>query len=248
MIESLREVMFEVTRRCNFLCDHCMRGDAQNVDLPHAIVQKFFNGVPNLNYISSIAFTGGEPLLKPNIIKYILDELRHREISVGSFYIATNGSQSSDDVIRTLMDLHLYAEEEYEEEGGGTVVEISNDHYHLVETCGEVEASIKRLKCLSFVRNKFVKDSGRQNFADNILPMGRAADWGGNHGRTYEGRGIIENYPDGEAWLEDGMVYISVYGDVLPDCDLSFEKVDGDEYSLFSIVDSDLETFIEENW
>ena len=33
---------FEVTRRCNLVCKHCMRGKAQNIDLSKEMVDDFF--------------------------------------------------------------------------------------------------------------------------------------------------------------------------------------------------------------
>lgn len=35
--------MFEVTRRCNFQCEHCMRGDAQNVDLSESAIDNLLD-------------------------------------------------------------------------------------------------------------------------------------------------------------------------------------------------------------
>ena len=36
-----RKVMLEITRRCQLKCAHCMRGDAQNLDMSEEIIDAF---------------------------------------------------------------------------------------------------------------------------------------------------------------------------------------------------------------
>lgn len=38
----------EVTRRCNMNCEHCLRGDAQNMDADLALIPKIFAGIDEL--------------------------------------------------------------------------------------------------------------------------------------------------------------------------------------------------------
>ena len=50
----------EVTRRCNMKCNHCLRGDAQNLDISTAVL----SGIAKHIHPASVIFTGGEPSLK----------------------------------------------------------------------------------------------------------------------------------------------------------------------------------------
>jgi len=54
---------FEVTRRCNMKCGHCLRGCAQKVDLTIDIVDRFLR-LNEVTSIGRIGFSGGEPSLK----------------------------------------------------------------------------------------------------------------------------------------------------------------------------------------
>lgn len=49
----------EVTRRCNMKCEHCLRGDAQNLDISTAVL----SGIAKHIHPASVIFTGGEPSL-----------------------------------------------------------------------------------------------------------------------------------------------------------------------------------------
>ena len=56
----ISDLVLEVTRRCNMSCAHCCRGDAQNCDITHKVIDDAF---ANLSGIGSLVFTGGEPSL-----------------------------------------------------------------------------------------------------------------------------------------------------------------------------------------
>ena len=59
-ITSVDTVVIEITRRCNMCCAHCLRGDAENVDINSKYVDAFFNSFKDGAFISNITFTGGE--------------------------------------------------------------------------------------------------------------------------------------------------------------------------------------------
>ena len=58
----------EVTRRCNMKCNHCLRGDAQNLDISTAVL----SGIAKHIHPASVIFTGGEPSLNVPAIKRYL--------------------------------------------------------------------------------------------------------------------------------------------------------------------------------
>ena len=65
MLDSL---IFEVTRKCNLRCGHCMRGLAQNIDMNYKVVETFFTK-NNIKFIGNLSFSGGEPTLNSDLIE-----------------------------------------------------------------------------------------------------------------------------------------------------------------------------------
>ncbi len=93
----IEHVYIEVTRRCNLRCAHCLRGDAQEVDLSREDVDSFLKKLENA-YISHLVLGGGEPTLNPEIIAYIIDQIIAKKIIVESLAMITNGQIYSDEV------------------------------------------------------------------------------------------------------------------------------------------------------
>ena len=94
-ITDASTVVIEVTRRCNMCCAHCLRGDAQNVDIMPEYIDKSFEKFRPGTSISSITFTGGEITLNLAAIWYTLEVVKRRNISVYDFYMVTNGKDAS---------------------------------------------------------------------------------------------------------------------------------------------------------
>ena len=59
-IKYTQYAVIEVTRRCNMQCRHCLRGDAQNVDISNEIIDRFFDGFADGAVIENVVFSGGE--------------------------------------------------------------------------------------------------------------------------------------------------------------------------------------------
>lgn len=49
-------LVLEVTRRCNMHCEHCLRGDTQNLDMQKEIVDKLLEQTES---IFCVTFSGG---------------------------------------------------------------------------------------------------------------------------------------------------------------------------------------------
>lgn len=56
---SLHALSIEVTRRCNKNCLHCMKGDAQNVTITEAIIDRVIEDIPD---VTRLVLAGGEAL------------------------------------------------------------------------------------------------------------------------------------------------------------------------------------------
>lgn len=65
-IADIYHLAIEVTRRCNMECAHCLRGDAQAVDMTQEIVDRFVDGLEEGMSIGDVTLTGGEPSLAAN--------------------------------------------------------------------------------------------------------------------------------------------------------------------------------------
>ena len=98
---NIQDLAVEVTRRCNMACPHCMRGDAKNLDLN---LDRFAEFIANVDSIGSLTFTGGEPTLNTDAIRFILHMCRAWKIPVYSFYLVTSGKKVTSDFMQLMMD------------------------------------------------------------------------------------------------------------------------------------------------
>lgn len=124
----IKHLSIEVTRRCNMSCAHCMRGDAEQTDIAHCHIR---NILKHTQHISRFNITGGEPSLVPKTIHYILQQLKSFDITVGNFYLVTNGSLSSisDQFIKACVALYDYQEDK-EQHPRSHMLEMSDDRFH----------------------------------------------------------------------------------------------------------------------
>lgn len=83
-IYSANNVFIEVTRRCNMCCAHCLRGDAESIDIQEKYIDAFLDNFEKGAYISSLTFTGGEISLNIPAIRYTLKAVKERGIAVES--------------------------------------------------------------------------------------------------------------------------------------------------------------------
>lgn len=211
---NINNLVIEITRQCNLQCDHCLRGEAQDRVIQNHQIEALFN---QIEYISTLTITGGEPALHPEKIMVILQIAQRLNIRIGSFYIATNGTIASDAFIKALLDLWCYCVD-----NEVSMVDISNDVYHEFEydDPGLIAQNIKRLQALSFVE---LRD------ADNY-------DYGNGRFLLAEGRGEMmgEKLPrEPDFDIEDSSVYLNCNGEIINGCDWSYEN---QEYNIVCLV------------
>lgn len=214
---TISSLIVEITRRCNMACDHCVRGDAQCLDISDEVIAAMLKDV---RYIGSITFTGGEPTLNVGAIERITAALRERRIDVGSFFVVTNGKTSPKAAKRmalALLDLFSECTDSLEDGMYGLIV--SGDAWHEPV---KVPAIYEGLA--------FFKRDERHGPRDEdcVICDGRAADNGIGrrkpertlplHVDTYEGD------EDEEGQIE--MVYVAANGNVMADCDHPYEVID----------------------
>lgn len=119
----------EITRKCNLKCAHCLRGDAQNLSMSTAVIDKILDSSAG---IKTIFFTGGEPFLEPDIIEYVVDQVIERDFECFSMTVITNGTIMNDNAIRCIKALNKFAEWSRKKYGdiAKCRISISNDHFH----------------------------------------------------------------------------------------------------------------------
>ena len=227
MKNDLYSFIIEVTRRCNMGCAHCLRGDAQNMDIDVSFIDKILN---ETDYISSITFSGGEPSLNISAIEYTLKRCQELNIRVGSFYIVTNGK--SNILPLTMSALKWYS---YCEEKDMCGLSLSKDIFH-DDIDSENESLLRGLSF--FTEDKF-SDFDRVS----LVYSGRAEDLGwkyytdvDNHNEELD----VEYYNDVRSI--NSMIYLSANGDIRTNCDTAYNDT---EYVIGNIKTDTFSNIIE---
>jgi organic radical activating enzyme len=165
---------FEITRKCNMKCRHCMRGEAQNHTITKEVIDK---ALDEIDTIVGLALTGGEPFLEPEIIDYLFDEIIRRKIRLLAFSCVTNGSIQDERIAQIWNKLSTYILENYgnylDEKHKRMIgrITVSNDDYHTLKTdpLDTVKFYRKHLNknCIA------LKETKKDN--DRVWLLGRAA-------------------------------------------------------------------------
>lgn len=216
-------ILIEVTRQCNLHCDHCLRGNPENKNIQKENVELLFS---QLEKISLLTITGGEPALWPSKIQMILSVAKKYKVDIQNFYMATNGTIATDSFILSLIKLWLYCSEN---EISG--VAISNDNFHNMEL---IEKNRKIFEALSFVKYKYhprefftEENPEPERFPDYvyemeyepelILAQGRGIDWGDREVEEYTWDDFLENPHDTE-------LYLNCEGNIILGCNWSYNN------------------------
>lgn len=211
---NICDCVIEVTRRCNMSCAHCLRGCAQNMDINTDYIDRLLDSVDN---IGNITFSGGEPSLNVKAILYTLNKCKELGVSVGSFYIVTNGKENPIELMLAAIKWYAYCGEK-----DICGLALSKDKFH---DCIDPEHE-ELLRGLAFFRE--------DKFTDwDDIPLineGRAEELSWHERRElYESQDIVA-----DEWGNiDTMVYLSANGDIRSDCDVAF---DDDRYTVGNLA------------
>jgi organic radical activating enzyme len=223
------DIIIETTRQCNLSCEHCLRGDAENMSIDRAYVESLFSQVDE---ISCLTLTGGEPALRPDKINMILDVAEQYGVDILNFFIATNGTIATLDFIMALIRLHHYCSD-----NEISMVLVSNDVFHDTD---KIRENIRQLQVLSFVdyRNPVETKADHSSY-----------DYGNYQNILFQGRGeafcadmhpVEKTIADIMECPEDAEFYLNCHGDIILGCDWSYENQD--EHRLCHV--SDLHEFL----
>lgn len=241
----VQHLIIETTRRCKLKCRHCLRGDAQDLDIDVLFLKELF---ANVSEIDTITFTGGEPAMNCYAMRMALSYAIQYGVRVRNIYVATNGQDVSRDFLTAIREWHEYCIAcEYEasdrplspdeaarliryanddEMPVGATVALSLDAFH-----GTVPAvNVARLLTLPrLVLDKYVDGKTRQSLIpegrakENGLPCREPLEW--QYEEQYTGRLEIElddpENPGAYAMIEE--LYLNAKGNILRHCDWSYE-------------------------
>lgn len=224
----LNNLVIEVTRRCNLQCDHCLRGNQEQKDINPVYIE---NVLMQFDSIGSLTFSGGEPFLNPCAISNTLKVLKKRDISLGSFYIATNGTINDIGIVKTCLDMYFHCHEREM-----CQVALSSDVFHKDQT--EISKDDLYLSALTFFTERD-SDFDDMNKTDWLIPEGRGMDW-----YTKRESPAPELYTvESDYGIEDGTIYLNVEGNIIAGCDFSYKSQD--EHIICTHLDNIMESITE---
>lgn len=225
---NIDNLIIEVTRKCNLKCLHCLRGKAQNKDISSETIEKFL--VDNdIEFISTVTFTGGEPTLNISAINDFINICVTNNIEVGSFYIVVNGVKIPDEFILTVSRLYAFCTD-----NDISAVEVSESDFYL----NQDDEQIKKLELFKIFSRKQTTDD------KNLILEGNAIDYiddfyDGRYGREINiSDSINEIFDDLDTSCVGGIIYLNVNGDIITHCDLSYDNQD--KHKIGNVYESTL--------
>lgn len=205
---DIQDLVLEITRRCNMRCAHCLRGEAENKDMGFAVIDRILEMADS---VQGVTFTGGEPSLYIPAIRYFFEKAKALGKMPCWFYVVTNGKENQLELAAEL--LKVYPEMEEQEFCGIT---LSVDPFHEKQQDSLVRG-------LAFYRPD-KEDAEMIPFSE-----GRAFSLLKSRFKTKH----PEITADGQT-IE--ILYVSVDGDLVGDCDLSYKHIEQmSRHNLFQI-------------
>ena len=242
---SCYSLILEITRRCNMACSHCMRGNAENIDMNRTIIEQVFSQVSNIDVLT---FSGGEPSLCPDNILFALECVKKYGIYVGYVYIVTNGKEVSDAFLQACREWHVYCmgckiktngligfrdakyvinELHSESDIMGCIVALSMDPYHeYIPTDNLIRLSSLPIlvtdKYEEFELDKEILDEGRakeNGIGDQKYTAARKYAYGKDANILY-----FDNISEDGLCVFVDELYINAEGGILKYCDYSYKS------------------------
>lgn len=246
---EVNNLILEVTRRCNMKCVHCLRGDAEDLDMPETIVDRTLGDITG---IDKIVFSGGEPFLNLHIIRYTLEQVKKRHIPVRGVYLATNAKEVKDEYLQMMDDWVFYiagclykvdemlgsdaympmTNEEFSDYLNYSAVSVSRDIYH--ENIPTENYLKWRLKSYYSA----IKEHGNEEYF--LVNEGRAYENGIGE-RHFDIPFEIEKDDNGYMFVDS--LYVSANGNIVANCDLSYDSID--EKPVGNISEESLRAILE---
>lgn len=204
-------LIIETTRRCNFSCEHCLRGDAQSIDIENL---RIYELLYQIKYIGELTITGGEPTMNASALKVIVDAIKRNNIEISRFYVVSNCEYESLEFLSEVIKLYSLCEDKEE-----CSFDKSIDNYHNVYST----KNFTIYEALSFYKER--KNTYTEK---NTLYMGKAKDNSLGYRELYEPEISEDDYyinKDNSLELYSGIeLYLNAKGNILFGCDYSYEE------------------------
>ena len=203
-------LVLEITRKCNMRCPHCLRGPRQPIDMDLKIISRIME---NVDYISCVTFTGGEPSLNANAINHFRWANYYNNTQLGRFWLTINARYFKHDFYDAILDLYSICE--FQED---CILTISGDQYH-----GKCSNNALDIYCeLPF----FTKERMKEIEHNSLVYEGSAKknQLGGCEVNVPHRISESEYVADDDILNIRDTIYINAKGDVLLSCDLSYVR------------------------
>lgn len=205
---TFNNLMFEITRKCNMHCAHCMRGEQQNVTMSTDIFAKIFK---NTNKIEHLTLTGGEPSLEPEIIEWLVYYAKVNDVKIGAFFCATNAAVYSEKFVKALTNLYDIC---YRKKDCGLA--ISTDQFH---------SPADKIALIKYKELPFYVSAKETDYLPkaNIINEGRADENNLGRFKLIFPKKIYDYHFSGfDLYIKDRL-YINALGDLLLHGDMSYQ-------------------------
>lgn len=247
----------EVTRRCNMKCEHCLRGELQALDISLPILRKIAKTIrPN-----NVTFTGGEPSLNVNAIRKYFEYAERYGTMPLSFFVATNGLSNRKELALALLEAYpKMAEKDICE------LAVSTDAFHSQFWNERYPEAWGIFSGLSFFNKESKAHDANQDDFRWVIPEGRAEFDFADNGRTVPSIStVLEAFAScadvdldkmdlGNGYVEDvvnihfDILYVAANGNIVEDCDVSYEHVDAYHVTTINTILEDLKPFAEQEF
>lgn len=235
---EIPNLIIEVTRKCNMACPHCLRGDAEKISFDYKMLPNVFSGI---DYIDTITFTGGEITVALPTFEKIVDYICTRNIKFGNFYIKTNLKKVSKKFL-------LLVDKLYQRAGSNEMsrLDFSFDIYHdsieFINNYWRYKTLQEELCLADYITDLNVN---KEPIEYKLIYEGNATKW-----FSFEDGYVNPSFLNGffkeeDDNFADNFVYVSSNGNVISDCDLSYNHID--EYAFGNIHNKTLKEIFWEN-
>lgn len=240
----LDNFVLETTRRCNMVCNHCLRGEPQNLSMPPEHIR---TALSKIDFIGSVTFTGGEPFLPSGLrtINLFIDQAHYFDVEVANFYIATNGLRWRNEIVETVKRLYWMCDPDNEISS----VDISTDRFHMTgsgQTTSYHNFKYRLEEALLYEHGIELQINEKSPNLDynSAIPEGRAENWGTEPKEPSEiiwHHGMDEH--SHETQVVEDEIYLNCKGNIIHGCNWSYASQDLPE-NIICHVNDDIEDAI----
>lgn len=235
---KLKSLAIQITRKCNYNCVHCGKGQAQDLTISKEIIDKMLS---QISECEEIYLVGGEVLLELDVIEYLISALKKNNINTNVIQLTTNGSILSSRLINI-------AKSYIEKYKRLFHIRISNDKFHDSEQ--SKKAYNYYLSLIDEQCNRNIIIDYVNNFdSEKIIYSGNAIDIYKKNQHSLDDSFIM--YPESKTHqilIENNKVFCGIElfanGNICTLCDLVNYQSE-DKMSIGNILEKSLKQIIE---